>query len=200
MGLGRLFRPGKDYQGTPQGKEPLRYPPIQQGVTTEQVIHPDRNFEGNPIKSVAGGDRPQTINVPQIYPGAPVVDPTQKGNEQPGTRPGSRYLPNSPLIGPNMPFIKDFHSLTLTTDTNPFTFQVTFLPDFWLVVARLSAGWINVSIGVGQGAVQFRLQSGSLRLPIWAGNPSLSINTVGASGIYDVYAVKNAGDVFDVEA
>lgn len=127
--------------------------------------------------------------------GDPVIPP----DPQAGATPGSSRFKAGPAAGKKNPFIRDYHSALLAADTSQTINQMSTMPDFWLVVARLTAGWINVSIGSGQGPVQWRLVSGTLRLPVFGGSPSLTINTVGATGTWDAYAVQNVED-FDIEA
>ncbi len=93
--------------------------------------------------------------------------------------------------------IQPFHSLTLVNDSNIYPFLLTWLADKFYVVARLTAGNINVHVGEGRNPSYWRIDKQTLKLPI-QGNV-ITVETVSASGYYDIYALKDFPD-FDIES
>lgn len=83
----------------------------------------------------------------------------------------------------------------LVTDSNVYQLNVDFIPDFWVVVTQLTAGFVAVNAGSGASGVIFRLINKTLRFPVR--NDAFFIKTVGASGLVDAYAVKDLSG-FDI--
>lgn len=98
------------------------------------------------------------------------------------------------------PMIQSFHSGNLSNDTTPNTpYETTWEgSDYWVIVARLTGGYINISPGSNRGGPFIvRLNSGTARIPIRTS--TFTVETVGATGFYSLYAVKNL-DGFDISA
>lgn len=86
--------------------------------------------------------------------------------------------------------IESFHSAVLANDSKAsYQYSVNWWPDYFLVVARLTAGFIFVYPSMDRSALYFRLQNGELVVPLKV--QGISIETVGATGFYDVYPVRN---------
>lgn len=95
--------------------------------------------------------------------------------------------------------LQDIHSADLTTDSTLTSVKLNWKPDYFVVVARLSVGYIWIYPYGRGGAMKFRLDRGTLRLPVFRNTDTLAIETVGATGFYDAYAVLNM-DGMELEA
>lgn len=105
---------------------------------------------------------------------------------------------NHPLLSAHN--LQSFHSAILSNDTTTNTpYETTWEnTDYWVIVARLTGGYINCYPGQQRGgAYSIRLNSGTARIPVR--NSSFTVETVGATGFYSLYAVKNL-DGFDISA
>jgi len=66
--------------------------------------------------------------------------------------------------------------------------RTDFDPDFWVFVARCTVGSLVLYMGDQRSEIQFRLDSGSLVLPVSA--PQMTVECLTATGWYMLYAVK----------
>ena len=86
--------------------------------------------------------------------------------------------------------IQTIHSAILAANTGVYENKIDWQPDFFVVVARLTAGYIWIYPGAQAGGTSFRMAaSGQLVLPFHA--DVLTVQTVGATGFWDIYAVRN---------
>jgi hypothetical protein len=101
--------------------------------------------------------------------------------------------PSPRLQGPQ---VVNFNPVGVTTDTNPYIFTIDFTPNYWLVVARLTAGAIMAYPGRGPGGVGFRLAlSTQIRIPFK--NDAMTILTQAATGTFDLYAIYDPNHEMD---
>jgi hypothetical protein len=84
----------------------------------------------------------------------------------------------------------------LSADSTTYGYRINFHPDFWLIVARLVDGYVDAYPGAGKGARFFRMDSGTLRLPMPV--QEWTLITSAATGWFSLYAVKNL-DGFTIE-
>lgn len=66
-------------------------------------------------------------------------------------------------------------------------------PDRWLVVARLTSGYLFAYPGSSRGTLSVKLDRGTIVLPLHG--QEFSIETVGASGWWSVYAVRDLEEI-----
>jgi hypothetical protein len=87
-------------------------------------------------------------------------------------------------------FVQSFSSGDLIASNLALTCTVSFKPEYWIVVARLSIGYIKAypSMGVDNDR-EFKLDSGTLRLPL--PNQTLYIEGTTLTGWVSVYALRN---------
>jgi hypothetical protein len=86
--------------------------------------------------------------------------------------------------------LQTFHSAVLAADTSITIIgpnALTWLPERFVIVVRLSAGSLNIHMGSGRKADYFRLDKGTLVLPMPL--EAITIETNGATGFYDIYAL-----------
>lgn len=77
----------------------------------------------------------------------------------------------------------------LTTDSSDRVHQFSYTPDYYYVVAQLTAGAILVYPSGSPGDRLFiRLKTGLVRFP--TNTDKVAVRSVAASGTYTVYAVK----------
>jgi hypothetical protein len=94
--------------------------------------------------------------------------------------------------------IQTIHSAVLTTDSSVNPNPINWTPDYWLVVARMTAGYIWIYAGAQRSGISFRVDRGSVKFPFETDN--LTVETVGATGFYDVYAVHDPDEQIEIEA
>lgn len=78
-------------------------------------------------------------------------------------------------------------SLVLNADTQTYTHKFTWIPERYMIVVRLSAGSLTVNVGNGRNVQRFRMDKGTIKFD--STNETLTIETNGATGFYDVYAL-----------
>ncbi len=93
--------------------------------------------------------------------------------------------------------IQSFHSAVLTADTSVTPYPINWHPDHWLVVARCISGYILIYPSSQKGSMSFRVDRGSVIIPTNA--DTLTIETVGVTGFYDLYPVRNL-DELDIKS
>lgn len=89
------------------------------------------------------------------------------------------------------------HSATLSTTSNVVTYpaqSLSFKPDYWLIVVRLTAGYVLISPGGGRVVNNVKLDYGVVEIPTQA--EQITIEAVGATGFYSVYAVADKAHGF----
>ena len=83
------------------------------------------------------------------------------------------------------------HSAALVTNTSIATYgpnQLTFIPERVFIVARLSAGSLQVHFGSSRSpAHSIRMDRGTIVLPMEA--EAITVETAGATGFFDIYFV-----------
>ncbi len=80
-----------------------------------------------------------------------------------------------------------FHSASLSANTSLDVSQINFHPEYWLVVARLTAGYILAYPSTGPTQLSFKIDRGTIKIPI--DTQTLAVDRVGATGWYSLYAV-----------
>lgn len=101
-----------------------------------------------------------------------------------------QQLPGDPF------FIDTFLSGDLTTETAQHVYSVDFQPDVWVINSNLSAGKIQIFAGNGTNGTPIQVSTHVVRLPLKKMD-SLTVNTIGATGWYEVIAIKGL-DGFDI--
>lgn len=97
--------------------------------------------------------------------------------------------PNSP----SSPMWQDFHSAALITDTNSgYTYVASWQPNYWIVRVAGTAGSVNIHLSSARGGHYVRLDKGTHLIRNSAN--SLTIETSGFTGFYDVYAAQSLDD------
>lgn len=81
------------------------------------------------------------------------------------------------------------HSVILTTDTNNYKFNLTWKPEYWVIVVRATAGYVWLYPSADRSPNSVRLDRGSLVWPLHT--DMFTVETVGFSGFFDLYAVQN---------
>jgi hypothetical protein len=97
--------------------------------------------------------------------------------------------------------VRDFnitaiHALGLAAVTNLVNHTIDWTPDYWLIVVRLTAGYITVYQNQDRGGIPIVLNTGTIRLPF--PNMAVSVERTGATGFYSLYAIRNL-DGFDIK-
>jgi hypothetical protein len=90
----------------------------------------------------------------------------------------------------------NFHSAALTTESAVHRHDTNFKPDSWVIACWLTAGSLLIYPSAGRGGRSYKLATGQLRLPV--GTTSLTVETLGATGFYSVYAVRR-GHLFSIQ-
>lgn len=129
----------------------------------------------------------QSIDVAKVYPGAPIADPTNLA-------PRPRSLRKSALIETNKPLIDPFHNpirggALLNNNSAVAIYNTNYQPDYWVIHARLTAGYLWIYPGSAASGQMYRLDSGVMEIPL-NDVDTMSVETVGASGWYSLYAVR----------
>lgn len=90
--------------------------------------------------------------------------------------------------------IQPFTSGPLTTESVVHTpYTLNFKPDLWVIVSRGSAGKLIVYPSQQRSAIAVYL-SGNMVIKLPFPNQALTVETVGFTGEFDVYAVCNLDD------